>query len=47
MVLGARSNLGSPFNGRLYGLIVLGAAASDWQVYVTEQWMAGKTGLQF
>lgn len=47
LFIGRRNNTSLPFNGRLYGLIVLGAAASDWQVYVTEQWMAGKTGLQF
>lgn len=47
LYIGRRNNASLPFNGRLYGLIVLGAAASDWQVYVTEQWMAGKTGLQF
>lgn len=47
LYIGRRNNASLPFNGRLYGLIVLGAAASSWQVQVTEQWMAGKTGLQF
>jgi hypothetical protein len=45
LYIGRRSSGAFPFNGNLYGLIVLGAAASDWQVYVTEQWMAGKTGV--
>ena len=45
LYIGRRNNATLPFNGRLYGLIVLGAAASDWQIQVTEQWMAGKTGV--
>ena len=47
MYIGRRNNASLPFNGQMYGLIVLGAAASSWQVQVTEQWMAGKTGVQF
>lgn len=43
--IGRRNNATLPFNGRLYGLIVLGAAASDWQVFAVEKWMAGKTGI--
>lgn len=47
LFIASRNNAGSYFSGRIYGLIVLGAAASSWQIQVTEQWMAGKTGLQF
>lgn len=45
MYVGARSNGARPFNGRLYGLIVFGAAASDWQIAAAERWMAQRTGI--
>ena len=34
-----------PFTSRLYGLIVLGAAASDWQIAAAERWMAQRMGI--
>lgn len=45
LYIGRRNNASLPFNGRLYGLIVLGAAASNWQVFAAEQYMAQKTGI--
>ena len=45
LYIGRRNNATLPFNGRLYGLIVLGAAASPWQVFAVEQYMAQKTGI--
>lgn len=43
--IGRRNNSSLPFNGRLYGLIVFGAAASDWQIAAAERWMAQRTGI--
>ena len=45
LFIGSRNNASLFFNGRLYGLIVRGAATSTTQVTSTERWMAGKTGV--
>jgi hypothetical protein len=45
LFIGSRNNASLRFNGRLYGLIVRGAIASDSQIRVAERWMARKTGV--
>lgn len=45
LFIGGRNNTSLRLNGRLYGLIVRGAATSAAQVTSTERWMAGKTGV--
>lgn len=44
LYIGRRNNATLPFSGRLYGLIVRGAASSPTQIADTESWMNGKTG---
>jgi hypothetical protein len=45
LYIGRRNNATFPYNGRMYGLIVRGAATSSAQVTSTERWMAGMTGV--
>lgn len=42
--IGRRNNASSPFNGRIYQLIVRGAASSAAEISSTERWVAGKQG---
>lgn len=42
--IGRRGGTTLPFNGRLYGLIVRGAASSDAQIVAAERYMNFKTG---
>lgn len=44
LYIGRRNNATLPFSGRLYGLIVRGAASTPSQIAGTESWMNGKTG---
>ena len=47
--IGVRSATSSPtayFNGHLHGLIIVGSAVSAGNISATEQWVAGKTGIQ-
>jgi len=43
MFFGRRNNATLPFNGRDYGLIVVGKAASAGEITDTETWLAAKT----
>ena len=43
--IGRLNNATLPFNGRLYQLIVRGAASNATQISGTEQYVAGKTGV--
>jgi len=43
LYIGRRGGTTLPFNGRLYGLIVRGAASSDGQIAAGEAWVNGKT----
>jgi hypothetical protein len=45
LFIGGRNNANLRLNGRLYGLIVRGAASSAAQVTSTERWLAGETGV--
>jgi hypothetical protein len=45
LFIGGRNNASLRLNGRLYGLIVRGAASSAAQITSTERWMADKTGV--
>jgi lysophospholipase L1-like esterase len=45
--LGARAGDALPFNGKVYGMIVGGAAYSAQTIYAAEQWMAAKSGITF
>ena len=45
LYIGARNNASLWFNGYLYSLIVVGAAATAAQVSSTESWIAGKEGI--
>lgn len=48
LTIGSRQGGASQFfNGHLYGLIVFGAQATDWQIWAAEQWMAQRTGISF
>lgn len=47
LCIGSRSGSSLFFNGHLHGLIVLGAQATDWQIWAAEQWMAQRTGISF
>lgn len=44
LYIGRRGNVSNPYNGRLYSLIVRGAATSDALITSTETWVNGKTG---
>lgn len=44
LYIGRRGGSTLPFNGRLYSLIVRGAASSDTQIANAEKWVNGKTG---
>ncbi len=44
LYIGRRNNATLPFNGRLYQLIVRGAASSAAEISSTERWIAGKQG---
>jgi hypothetical protein len=41
--IGCRNNTSSPLNGRIYSLIVRGAASSASEIAATEAWVNGKT----
>ena len=43
LYIGRRNNASLPFNGRIYQLIIRGAASNDGQIAATEAWMNGKT----
>lgn len=45
LYVGRRNNASNPFNGRLYQLIVRGAATDTATVQQTERFVAGKTGV--
>jgi hypothetical protein len=45
LFIGGRNNTSLRLNGRLYGLIVRGAATSAAQVTSTERWLAGGAGV--
>jgi hypothetical protein len=44
LYIGRRNNASLPFNGRIYQLIVRGAASSAAEISSTERWIAGKQG---
>ena len=44
LFIGRRNNTNLPFNGRLYGLTVLGRTATAAELAAMEAWVAGKTG---
>lgn len=44
LFIGRRNNTVYPFNGRIYGFIVRGAASSTVEVAQTESWLNAKTG---
>jgi hypothetical protein len=44
LYIGARNNASLWFNGRLYSLIIRGAASSASEIAATENWVNGKTG---
>ena len=44
LYIGARAGTSYWFNGRLYGLVVAGKAASDSEIASTEAWLNQKTG---
>ena len=43
MFIGRRNNASLPFNGKDYGLIIVGKAASAGEITDTETWLAAKT----
>lgn len=43
LYIGRRAGTSLPFNGRLYGLIIRGAASNADQIVTTESWMNSKT----
>lgn len=45
LFIGRRNNASLPFNGRLYSLIVRGAASTAVEVSNTEYWVANRTGI--
>lgn len=45
LYIGRRNNATIPFNGRIYSLIVRGAASNSTQIAQTERWVAAKTPL--
>jgi len=45
LYIGRRANSSLPLNGRIYQLIVRGAASNATQISGTEQYVAGKTGV--
>jgi hypothetical protein len=46
LFIGARNQTSLYFNGELYSLIGRGASTTAGQIAATEQWVAGKTGVQ-
>jgi hypothetical protein len=44
LYIGRRNNASLPFNGRIYQLIVRGAASSAAEISSAERWVAGKQG---
>ena len=46
LFIGARNNANLWFNGHLHSLIIAGSAVSAGNISATEQWVAGKTGIQ-
>jgi len=45
LFIGRRNNASLPFNGRIYGLTVLGRATTAAEISAMEAWVAGKTGV--
>lgn len=45
--IGRRNNLSIPFNGNLYGLIIVGRTMSTSEIAACEQYMAAKAGITF
>jgi hypothetical protein len=45
LYIGRRGGTTLPFNGRIYGLVIRGAASTDAQISAMEKWMAAKTGI--
>ena len=43
LYIGRRGGVSLPFNGRIYQLIIRGAASNDGQIAATEAWVNGKT----
>jgi len=43
LFIGRRNNATLPFNGKDYGLIVVGKAATTTEITDTETWLAAKT----
>ena len=46
LYIGARNNSSLWFNGHLHSLIIAGSAVSASNISATEQWVAGKVGIQ-
>ena len=46
LYIGSRNNSSLWFNGHLHSLIIAGSAVSAGNISATEQWVAGKTGIQ-
>ena len=46
LFIGARNNSSFWLNGQIYSLIIAGSAVSAGNISATEQWVAGKTGIQ-
>lgn len=44
LYIGSRGGISSPFNGRLYSLVVRGATSSSAQIAATEDWINNKIG---
>jgi hypothetical protein len=45
LYIGRRSGIANPFNGRIYGLILRGAASTFFEIEAIEQYMAQKSGV--
>jgi hypothetical protein len=45
LYIGRRGGTTLPYNGRIYGLVIRGAASTDAQISAMEKWMAAKTGI--
>lgn len=46
LYIGSRNNASLRFNGQLYSLVVVGSTVSAGSITATEQYVAGKTGVQ-
>jgi hypothetical protein len=45
LYIGSRGGSTLPYNGRIYGVILRGAASSAAEIASAERWMASKTGI--